>query len=529
MKQTRTALSRTFRTAACLLAAMALAQPGLAQEDPAGTLVIESPSTNAQNGQPDVAPADIRQSTVKIFTTSRGPDLTRPWTRQQPSSSTGSGLVIEGGRILTNAHVVEYGQQIFVQPYLTSQRLAAKVIARNTGIDLALLELEDQDAISGVPMAALNADLPDIGDKANALGYPLGGEELSITEGIVSRVEFVGYEAGTLGLRIQVDAALNPGNSGGPVTVDGKVIGLTFSGIQQADNIGYIIPNEEIRLFLQDVQDGDIDGRPFLRESFDNTRNPGIRAKLGLTPELEGMVVSGEVEGNPLKSWDVVTSIAGRSVDSQGLVSLTDDLRLYFEYFVYHGLNDDDTITLGVLRDGEEIEVRSPVVRGDDDFFEALDNTYPSYLVFGPLVFTPVYQAHVYGLDLDRMAARQSPIVGRAYRGKDKDAKIQEYVILAGGLLNHRVNLAYDLPPFSTLKSINGTTITSLKHCVTTLKELAASSEDFITFEFYDRGADRLVYKRSDILGSMEDVLNENGIRRPISSDLEELWPDLGQ
>lgn len=494
-------------------------------------LAFWTPLAWGQDGAGVATPAavDIRQSVVKIFTTSRNPDLTRPWTRQQPSNSTGSGLVIEGGRILTNAHVVEYGQQIFVQPYLTSQRLAARVVARNTGIDLALLELEDADAIDGVPMAVLDADLPNIGDKANAYGYPIGGEELSITEGIVSRIEFIMYRAGTLGLRIQVDAALNPGNSGGPVTVGGRVVGLTFSGIRQADNIGYIIPNEEIRLFLQDAQDGQIRGRAFLREVFDNTRNPGIREKLGLGGELDGMVVSGQVEGNPLQDWDVVTTIAGRSIDSQGLVSVADDLRLYFEYFVHHALNDDGTITLGVLRGGERIEVRSPVVYGDDDFFEALDNTYPSYLVFGPLVFTPVYQSHVYGLDLDRMAMRHSPIVGRAFTGKDPDAQVQEYVILAGGLLNHRINLAYEIPPFSTLRSVNGTTITSLRHLVETMRDLSASDERFIVFDFYDRGADRLVYRRTDILGSIEDVLNENGIRRPLSPDLEGLWPDLGQ
>lgn len=525
MTRTRTRLIRTLHCGLVASFAFGLTSaPAAAQNDvaPSGTVMD-------QGGSAVIEPADIRESTVKIFTTSRGPDLTRPWTRQNPSDATGSGLVIEDGKILTNAHVVEYGQQIFVQPYLTSQRLAARVIARNTGIDLALLELEDPTAIDGVPMAALDAGLPDIGDKVNAYGYPLGGEELSITEGIVSRIEFVGYTAGTLGLRIQVDAALNPGNSGGPVAVNGSVVGLTFSGIQQADNIGYIIPNEEIRLFLTDIEDEQVDGRPFLRETFDNTRNPALRAKLGLSAELEGMVVSGSIEGSPLQSWDVVTAIAGRSIDSQGLVSVTEDLRLYFEYFVHHGLNEDDTVTLSVLRDGEEIEVRSPVVRGDDDFFPELDNTYPSYLVFGPLVFTPVYQAHVYGLDLDRMAGRRSPMVGRAFTGRDEDAQIQEYVILAGGLLNHRINLAYQMPPFSTLKSVNGTMITSFEQAVKTIRDAAQSSEEFITFEFYDRGADRLVYKRTDILNSVEDILNENGIRRPLSSDVADLWPDLGE
>ncbi len=60
----------------------------------------------------------------------------------------------------------------------------------------------------------------------------------------------------TEGLRIQVDAAINPGNSGGPAVVDGRMIGLVFSRLQQADNIGYLIPMEEIELFLEDIRDG---------------------------------------------------------------------------------------------------------------------------------------------------------------------------------------------------------------------------------------------------------------------------------
>lgn len=521
MKKTSTRFIRTLQTCSCTVAVLAIGlAPALAQEDPAGTLVLEA--------QAETVPADIRESTVKIFTTSRGPDLTRPWTRQQPSDSTGSGLVIEGGRILTNAHVVEYGQQIFVQPYLTSQRLAAKVVARNTGIDLALLELEDKDAIEGVPAARMSDELPQVGDKVNALGYPMGGDELSITEGIVSRIEFVSYRAGTMGLRIQVDAALNPGNSGGPVAVDGKVIGLTFSGISQADNIGYIIPNEEVELFLDDAKDGEITGRPYLQELFSSTRNPALRDKLGLSRDIDGMVVSNAAEGNPLKVWDVVTSVDGHDVDSQGLVSLTPDLRLYFEYFVQHGLNDDGTITLGVLRDGEQIEVRSPVIYGDDDFFPELDNDYPRYMVFGPLVFTPVYQSHAYNLDLGSLASRHSPIVDRVFTGKDEDAEVQEYVVLAGNLLNHRINLAYDVPWFATLKSINGTTIKDLRHLVETLRDVSNGGEEFVIFEFYDQNADRLVYRRQELLGSIEDVLDENGIRRPMSEDLEDIWPDFG-
>ncbi len=110
-------------------------------------------------------------------------------------------------------------------------------------------------------------------------GYPQGGSTLSITKGIVSRIEFAGYNEGISGVRIQVDAAINPGNSGGPALVDGKMVGLIFSKLTQADNIGYIIPSEEIDLFLKDVADGTYDGKPSMHEAlqtFENDAHPQL-------------------------------------------------------------------------------------------------------------------------------------------------------------------------------------------------------------------------------------------------------------
>src|SRR5206468_2368400 len=76
--------------------------------------------------------------------------------------------------------------------------------------------------------------LPRVKDNINVYGYPTGGSELSVTQGIVSRIEYTDYYYQTSGLRIQVDAALNFGNSGGPAVSDGKLVGLVFSLIQNA-------------------------------------------------------------------------------------------------------------------------------------------------------------------------------------------------------------------------------------------------------------------------------------------------------
>jgi S1-C subfamily serine protease len=85
----------------------------------------------------------VRKSVVKITASIRSADYFRPWTKNSPQEVTGSGVVITGNRILTNAHVVNAASQIFVQPDKSSDKVRAKVLSIAPGIDLAVLELDD--------------------------------------------------------------------------------------------------------------------------------------------------------------------------------------------------------------------------------------------------------------------------------------------------------------------------------------------------------------------------------------------------
>jgi S1-C subfamily serine protease len=202
----------------------------------------------------------IRDLVVKIHAIHHTPDLLRPWTRNSPQQVKGSGVVIDGKRILTNAHVVRYASQIYVQPNQSASYVPARVEVMTPGMDLAILKLDDEaffDKRGTLPFAK---ELPRVKDSVNVYGYPTGGTELSVTQGIVSRIEYTDYYYQATGLRIQVDAALNFGNSGGPAVSDGKLVGLVFSLIQNAQNIGYLIPVEEIQLFLNDIKVGVFDG-----------------------------------------------------------------------------------------------------------------------------------------------------------------------------------------------------------------------------------------------------------------------------
>ncbi|NYS35651.1 trypsin-like peptidase domain-containing protein, partial [Streptococcus danieliae] len=143
-----------------------------------------------------------------------------------------------------------------IQANGAGDKIPATVLAISRGMDLALLKIDDDSFFAShkaVPRANV---LPDVRDAVLAYGYPTGGTSLAITKGIVSRIEFVHYNFPVSGLRIQIDAAINPGNSGGPVIAGEKMIGLAFAGMLNAQNIGYIIPNEEIELFLRDQESG---------------------------------------------------------------------------------------------------------------------------------------------------------------------------------------------------------------------------------------------------------------------------------
>src|SRR5262249_37120189 len=143
--------------------------------------------------QGDAQESKIRESVVKVSATMRYPDLTHPWTKHSPQEASGTGVVIDGKRILTNAHVVLYASQLFVESYQSSDKLPAKVESVSPGIDLAVLRLEDETFFDKRPPIARTSNLPEVKETVLVYGYPQGGSTLSIHKGIVSRLQVRGF------------------------------------------------------------------------------------------------------------------------------------------------------------------------------------------------------------------------------------------------------------------------------------------------------------------------------------------------
>lgn len=485
-------------------------------------------SAFAKDADP-TAPAAIERSVVKIFATVRDADPYRPWTKGAPKDLTGSGVVIDGKRILTNAHVVGYASQVQVQANESGDKIPANVEAIALGMDLAILKLESDDFFESHPALQRESKLPNIKDAVTVYGFPTGGSSLSITKGIVSRTEFTGFNYPVSGLRIQIDAAVNPGNSGGPAVVGDKMVGLIFSQLGGAENIGYIIPGEEIELFLEDVRDGTYDGKPLLFDDTQTLENPALRTFLKLDKAAEGLVVTQPVSAAttyPLKKWDLITRIGDTPVDLQGMVKIGDDLRVNNRYLFQKNVKDGK-VPMTVLRSGKELKVDVPVLRKANLLIPDLNGTYPSYFIFGPLVFSTAsmefmrgYMSQGYGGSFAaRLSFSGNPMLTRA--GEPPAFEGERLVVIPAPFFPHKLAKGYSSPLAQVVKAVNGQPIRNLGHLIEVLRD---AKEDSIVIDFVGHGAESLVFPRAEAIAATDEILTDNGIRSQGTPDTMAIW-----
>ncbi|MBI3712200.1 MAG: trypsin-like peptidase domain-containing protein [Burkholderiales bacterium] len=469
--------------------------------------------------------ASLEKSVVKVFSTLRGPDPFKPWGKASPQEVTGSGVVIEGRRILTNAHVVQYASQVQIQTGQEGDKVPATVEAISRGMDLAILKLDDDKFFDTHAAVARVNKLPEVTDAVFAYGYPAGGNSLSITKGIVSRIEFVDYDGSVGCLRIQIDAAINPGNSGGPVIAGDKMVGLAFSGLMHAQNIGYIIPNEEIELFLKDVADGKYDGKPILLDVTQTLENPAVREYLKLEKSVEGCIVHRSYEGatEGLKEWDVITQIGDTPIDNQCMVKLKPNLRVMFKYKVQQ-LAVNGKLPLTIMRAGQRLKLDAPVFRGRPHMISDLAGGYPSYFIWGPIVFSRASLEYMSFISnnapaLNGYAYNASPLI--TLRGERPTKEREELVVVASPFFPHKLVTGYSNRFGSVIYAINGVPVRSLKHLVTMLRDM---QEDLVVIHFDQRYGETMVLPRKAMLTETEGILSDNGIRSQGSPDMMAIW-----
>ena len=463
----------------------------------------------------------IRQSVVKVFTQSDAPDYDQPWQTQGVDSSAGSGLVVataRGLRVLTNAHVVENQVFVEVRRYGKPTKHVAEVEGAGHDCDLALLTVEGNGFFKGAAPLDIGA-LPMLGNQVTVLGYPIGGDRISLTRGIVSRIEMAQYAHSRRRLlSVQIDAAINAGNSGGPVVGgDGKLVGVAFQALDEADNIGYLIGSPVVRRFLHDLNDGSFDGFPDIGIKTQTLGSVSHRRPLGLPPRLHGGILIADVvyggsAWRSLKRGDVLVRIGRTAVAEDGSVAFRKGERIHFSHVVAQR-QVGETIKVEYWRGGRirqcEIRLKPPRYLVPEDRYDVK----PTYFVYAGLLFAPLTRDYLKTWGPEWWSNAPAKLLS-IYDNQIRTTARREVVMLQK-ILADRVNQGYHGMESQVVVRVQGKRIGRLRDLV---RIVESAKGRFLRFDFDDRTS--VVLDRELAAQRQEGILKRFGILHDRSGDL---------
>jgi hypothetical protein len=239
--------------------------------------------------------------------------------------------------------------------------------------------------------------IPALESAVSAYGYPIGGERMSVTTGIVSRVDFQLYTHSSIDqhLAIQISAQINPGNSGGPVMQNGKVVGVAFQGYSGdvAQGVAYMIPTPVISRFLKDISNARYDKYVDLGITYSRLQNPAQRRFLGLKDDDRGVLVNTVVSAGPsadiLRPGDVLLAIDNHPIASDSNVELEGE-RADFQEVVERKFKGD-SVKFDIWRDKQPMTVSIKLYTPWP--YRIQGHSYdvrPRYVLYGGLLFQPL-------------------------------------------------------------------------------------------------------------------------------------------
>ncbi len=424
---------------------------------------------------------DPRNAIVKINTIACPPSFTSPWKTNVQENSTGTGVVIKNNYILTNAHNIAYATYITVAKEKDGMPVSANVVAVNHQCDLALLEVADKSFFKDITPFDIG-QTPPVQSEILVVGYPVGGSGISITQGIISRIEKMHYAQSFYNryLAVQLDAAINPGNSGGPAIFNNKVVGIIFQ-LRKGNSLGYMIHTDVIKHFLEDVKDGKVSGFGMLGLELGALENPDMRRFLNMQKHQSGIIVLNVRKSSnitpKLQRNDVITEIDGFKILNNG--NIINERGENVEYStIIDRKQMGEKINLKVLRQGKEIDV---VAEPTKSWLKVDPPNYDkniSYFTIGGLVFTPLSISYLKEITTDSSTPDELTI----HLYKEFDSIDEEFIVLTQ-VLGDEVNLGYQDNECSILEKVNGKKIKNIKELV---QVVDSQKEGFVIFEFQD-------------------------------------------
>uniref|UniRef100_A0A7S3JXR5 Protease Do-like PDZ domain-containing protein n=1 Tax=Aureoumbra lagunensis TaxID=44058 RepID=A0A7S3JXR5_9STRA len=503
---------------------------------------------------------------VKVYVTCVEPDYTQPWSVFLEEECTGSGFVVRLSEeklvIVTNQHVVASATEIRLRKYGGVQKYRAMLALSAHTADLALLDVEDANFWKDMAPLKLGA-LPRLYENVVCLGFSFPGENACVTRGIVSRVDTMSYVRGAEELLVlQVDSAVNSGNSGGPALDDsGCVAGVAFSSYAgSADNIGYVIPTAIVHNVLNDYLSllSTIHqaakkkkklrwaGLCNLGLGVQTCENPAFRKRKQMSLDQTGVCINrvarlgcGHAAG--ICVGDILLSIDSIAVANDGTVPLRNSERVGCEHLI-SSKRIGTQISLQILRDGIPLNLHvtlSPLPRLVPlcDGFDAA----PSYVIIAGLVFmslsAPLLSALSDDDDDDDDDDTENKVDLRYLADVlDADkADPETQIVVWTQIISHDVNHGYNglcrrLP---RLRALNGTPVINLAHLAflagfgsRKLKsnDTTPPQNEFLEFDFISAtgcaNTTVVVIDTKLALAAEKDILRRSKIPEPFSYDL---------
>jgi len=455
---------------------------------------------------------------VRILTTRQRPSWTVPWQMRPVEASSGSGAIIgvskeKGVRILTAAHVVADCTYVTIQrnsDFFDSEKVPAKVVSMFHDTDLALLEIppEEVSNMDGIleshalRIASSTNSIPPLRSKVNVVGYPVGGDRVSVTEGVVSRVDMVKYShSGRYAASITVDSPINAGNSGGPIInpSTSEIVGVAFQKMvgNGIENQGHGVPPYLIWRFLNGIgKTPSKDQLASLGIAIQSLESKALREYLGAP---RGGVLINWSTNPSLQANDVIVSVGGNKVDSNGLIQFL-DRRIHFSALI-HGLYCDETVEIEILRNGLLVRLHAPLMSSSANELVPLPQygVKPEYVVSGGLVFQPLSVDYLQG-----WPERERPPHLQELVNKGKVTDDEKQVVILTNILASQCNAGYGSGWVGApiLKFINDVPVRDVAHVATLIDEILSLREDeFIKFILRGYIDDQvIVLRRSQVL-----------------------------
>lgn len=236
----------------------------------------------------------------------------------RPASSTGTGFSIsDNGYIVTNYHVIEKAETLTVTDF-NGDEYKASVVGSEPSNDVAIIKIDAKT----VPVDLGSSSSLKVGDDIMVIGNALGELSYTFTDGIVSHLSRnVTLESGETINMFQTNAAINNGNSGGPVyNMDGKVIGIASAKYysESIEGLGFCIPVDDVKTMLADIiLYGYVTGKPSLGVSL-QTVSSSMASRYSLPQGCYIVAIDSDSElaENGIKQGDVITKVGGKTVSS---------------------------------------------------------------------------------------------------------------------------------------------------------------------------------------------------------------------